>query len=169
MEWLKMETWSPYAVGICIGIVCWFTFLLSNTALGCSTPFARITGMIQKIFAPKAVEGNEFYKKTPPIVDWAVMLLIGIVIGGFLSAWLSGTFRFEMVPEFWKTHFGDTPGWRLGTAFIGGIFMGVGSRWSNGCTSGHGISGTLQMALSGWISVIFIFAGGIGCALLLFA
>ena len=34
MEWLKMETWSPYAVGIGIGIVCWLTFLFSNSRTG---------------------------------------------------------------------------------------------------------------------------------------
>ncbi|MCK7514966.1 MAG: YeeE/YedE family protein [Desulfobacterales bacterium] len=30
---------------------------------------------------------------------------------------------------------------------VGGIFMGFGSRWAGGCTSGHGISGTLQLTV----------------------
>jgi hypothetical protein len=30
MGWLSMEEWSPYLVGIGIGILSWLTFLLSD-------------------------------------------------------------------------------------------------------------------------------------------
>jgi uncharacterized membrane protein YedE/YeeE len=53
-------------------------------------------------------------------------------------------------------------------AFIGGIFMGVGSRWAGGCTSGHGISGTLQLTISSWLAAICFFIGGIATAMLIF-
>ena len=53
-------------------------------------------------------------------------------------------------------------------ALIGGIFMGVGARWTGGCTSGHGISGTLQLAVSGWLAVICFFIGGIITAMVIF-
>ncbi len=168
MEWLKMELWSPYAVGIAMGVLSWLTFLLSDKTLGCSTSFSRFSGMILRLFSPKTVEDNPYYKKTPPVVDWQVMMVIGIVIGAFLSAYLSGTFNVAAVPDLWKTQFGDTPWLRIGVALVGGIFMGFGSRWSSGCTSGHGISGTLQMAPSGWLSVIFFFATGIITAFLLY-
>ncbi|MCP4156590.1 MAG: YeeE/YedE family protein [bacterium] len=169
MEWLKMELWSPYAVGIGLGILSWFTFLLSDKSLGCSTAFSRFSGMITLLFSRKAVEESEYYKKTPPVIDWQVMLVIGIVIGAFLSALFSGTLKFETVPALWKFQFGDSVSLRWGMALMGGIFMGFGSRWSNGCTSGHGISGTLQMSISGWLSVVFFFAAGILTAFLLYA
>jgi hypothetical protein len=38
--------------------------------------------------------------------------------------------------------------------------MGFGARWAGGCTSGHGISGTLQLAVSGWLAVVAFFASG---------
>jgi hypothetical protein len=38
--------------------------------------------------------------------------------------------------------------------------MGFGARWAGGCTSGHGISGTLQLAVSGWLAVAAFFASG---------
>ena len=41
---------SPYIVGIGIGILSWFSFLFSNKAIGCSTAFARTSGMIEKVF-----------------------------------------------------------------------------------------------------------------------
>jgi uncharacterized membrane protein YedE/YeeE len=57
---------------------------------------------------------------------------------------------------------------RLLTALIGGIFLGFGARWAGGCTSGHGISGTLQLAVSGWLAVCAFFAGGAAVAFLLY-
>ena len=46
--------------------------------------------------------------------------------------------------------------------------MGFGSRWAGGCTSGHGISGTLQLAVSSWIVAVFLFISGIVTAKLIF-
>jgi uncharacterized membrane protein YedE/YeeE len=46
--------------------------------------------------------------------------------------------------------------------------MGFGSRWAGGCTSGHGISGTLQLAVSSWLAALFFFVGGIASATLIF-
>ena len=39
---------------------------------------------------------------------------------------------------------------------------------ADGCTSGHGISGTLQLAVSSWISAICFFMGGILTAHIIF-
>lgn len=38
------------------------------------------------------------------------------------------------------------------------IAMGVGARMSGGCTSGHILSGGMQLALSSFIFAIFVFA-----------
>ena len=50
----------------------------------------------------------------------------------------------------------------------GGMIMAFGARLAGGCTSGHGISGTLQLSVGSWIAVICFFIGGIGVAMLLF-
>ena len=42
--------------------------------------------------------------------------------------------------------------------------MGFGARWAGGCTSGHGISGTMQMAVSSWVAAVCFFVGGIAVA-----
>jgi uncharacterized protein len=57
---------------------------------------------------------------------------------------------------------------RWAAAFIGGVLMGFGARWARGCTSGHGISGTLQLAVSSWITTIALFVSGIITAMILF-
>ena len=46
--------------------------------------------------------------------------------------------------------------------------MGFGARWAGGCTSGHGISGMLQLAVSSWLAATSFFVGGIATAMLIF-
>lgn len=163
-----IQRWSPYVVGAAIGVLSWFAFLLSNHPVGASTAYARMAGMIEKFFRGADVLEKEYWQKFVPEVDWEWMLVFGALMGGLASTLLSGTFPFGWVPEMWATTFGDTPVIRLIVAFVGGLLMGIGSRWAGGCTSGHGISGTLQLVISSWIAVICFFAGGIASAMLLF-
>jgi uncharacterized membrane protein YedE/YeeE len=168
MDWLTKVRWSPYAVGIGIGILSWLTFLISKKAIGCSTAFARTSGMIQKFFPGKKMEKNLYYQEVKPVVDWEWMLVLGIVIGSFLSSLLSGDFHWRWVPSRWVTVFSAEPLTRFIAALFGGICLGFGARWTGGCTSGHGISGTLQLTISSWISTACFFIGGILTALLLY-
>jgi uncharacterized membrane protein YedE/YeeE len=168
MEWLYAARWSPYAVGIGIGILMWLAFLLSDRTIGCSTPFVRTSGMIERLFRGKKTLDKPYFVQYAPVIDWAWMLVFGIVVGSFLSSLLSGRFRLQWVPAGWVQAFGAAPLPRLIVAFIGGIVMGVGSRWAGGCTSGHGISGTLQLAISSWVASICFFVGGIATAMLIY-
>ena len=161
MEWLSMEQWSPYVVGIGIGLLSCLSFLLSDKPIGCSTAFSRTSGMIERFFRGGVVGEKAYYKKFAPSIDWEWMLVVGVIVGAFISSNLSGTFGPRWVPERWAEAFGDVPMTRLAVALIGGILMGLGARWAGGCTSGHGISGTLQLSLASWIAVICFFAAGI--------
>ncbi len=168
MEFLKAEHWSPYLVGALIGVLSWITFVISDKPIGCSTAFARTGGMIEKIFRGRKVEARPYYKKFAPAVDWEWMLVLGVIIGAFLSALLSGEFAWQWVPGFWSETVGIGRFARWLPALAGGILMGFGSRWAGGCTSGHGISGTLQLAVSSWLAALCFFAGGIASAMLIF-
>ena len=59
----------------------------------------------------------------------------------------------------------DSPSRRYAVAFIAGFLMLFGARIADGCTSGHGISGMAQLAVSSTIAVLFMFIGGIITAL----
>lgn len=168
MEFLIEMRWSPYVVGVGIGILSWFTFLISQRALGCSTAFAKLSGMIEMLFRGDKVMLKPYYQKLDLVVGWQMMLVLGIFIGSLLSALLSGDFQWQWVPSTWESAFGDSALLRAAIALLGGVIIGFGARWANGCTSGHGISGTLQLAVSGWISAIFFFIGGILTANLIF-
>jgi uncharacterized membrane protein YedE/YeeE len=165
---LYLKSWSPYAAGVGIGILSWFAFLLSDHPLGVSTAYARSSGMIETAIRGEKARRRPYYQKFAPEIDWEWMLVIGLIAGAALSAILSGDFAWRFVPGAWASHFGD--GWllRWSTAFIGGAIMGVGARWANGCTSGHALSGTMQLVLSSWVAAIGIFVGGIITALLIF-
>ena len=168
MEWLRMTVWSPYGVGAGIGLLSCLAFLLSDKPIGCSTAFARTSGMLERLFrGPKTLD-KPYYRKFVPELDWEWMLVLGIAIGAFVSARLSGSFALQWVPAFWAETVGSSPALRWLVALVGGVIMGFGARWAGGCTSGHGISGTLQLAVSSWIAAACFFAGGIVTAQVLF-
>ena len=168
MEFLTEVRWTPYAVGIGIGILSWFSFLISREPIACSTSFARTSGGIERLFLGKKVELKPYYQEIKLVVGWQGMLVLGIVIGSLISALLSGDFHWQWVPSRWASAFGNSPVLRVIVAMVGGVFLGFGARWAGGCTSGHGISGTLQLAVSSWISAICFFIGGILMAQFLF-
>jgi uncharacterized membrane protein YedE/YeeE len=124
--------------------------------------------MIEGLFSGPKVVDKAYYKKFSPSIEWDWMLVLGMIIGGFISAMLSGQFHLEWVPPKWSVTFGNLPLVRWVVAFIGGIIMGIGARWAGGCTSGHGISGTLQLAISSWLAALCFFIGGILTAMLIF-
>ena len=124
--------------------------------------------MIERLFRGDKVKDKPYFQKYAPVVEWGFMLLVSVVIGSFASSILSGRLQLEWVPGRWQAAFGASPVPRLIVAFVGGILMGVGSRWAGGCTSGHGISGTLQLAVSSWVAVFGFFVGGIAAAMLIF-
>jgi hypothetical protein len=168
MEWLTMERWSPYTVGVGVGILSWLAFVLSDKPLGCSTAFTRTSGMVEKLLRGRKVQEKPYYRKFAPEIDWEWMLVLGVIIGAFLSSKLSGTFSIELVPGKWRAAAGGSGVTRWAAALLGGVIMGIGARWAGGCTSGHGISGTLQLAVSSWLAALSFFVGGIATAMFIY-
>ena len=161
--------WSPYLVGGLIGVLSMFTFYFSDKPLGASTGYARLAGMLGRVVAPKHTDSLKYYQENKPTVDWELMLVLGAVVGAFLAAWQGNELTGEWIPAMWAARFGaNSLPLRLGTALIGGVLMAFGARLAGGCTSGHGISGTMQLSVGSWISVICFFVGGIVTALLMF-
>jgi uncharacterized protein len=168
LELLTQATWSPYVAGTGIGILVCLAFLLSNRPIGCSSGFVKVDGLIGKTISPLHTENKEYYREIIPEVDWAFMLIPGIVIGAFISSMLSGQFHLIIVPAAWSATFGNTPVLRIIVAILGGALLGFGARWAGGCTSGHGISGSIQLSLASMITAVCFFAGGIVMAMFLF-
>jgi uncharacterized membrane protein YedE/YeeE len=161
MQWLRKQRWSPYLVGALIGVLSWFAFWTVDRPIGVSTAIARTAGMLERVVAPGHVSSNAYFAKFRPAVDWEWMLVLGMALGAFVSSRLSGDRPPVPVPTLWRARFGPSPAKRYAGAFLGGVILMFGARLAGGCTSGHGISGSLQLALSGWVFFASLFASGL--------
>jgi uncharacterized protein len=164
---LRQSRWSPFLVGACIGILSWITFGLMGKALGTSTTFVTVVASVQSFIAPEHVKATPYLTKHTKI-DWQFMLVIGLFIGSLASTLLASSYKVEKVPELWAWRFGASKLKRYLAAFIGGILVLFGARLADGCTSGHGISGGLQFALSSWVFFASFFVVGLLTAFILF-
>lgn len=162
--------WSPYLVGTLLGVLSWLTFYFSDKPIGASSFYATLGGLLGKTVAKKHTEGLAYYRDHPPKVDWEFAFVLATVAGGFLAAWGAGEITGQWLPPMWEARFGEgSLGLRAAVATSGGVLMAFGARLAGGCTSGHGISGTLQLSVGSWLAVLCFFVGGIAIALPLFA
>lgn len=153
--------WDPYLVGGLIGILSMATFYFSNKPLGVSTAYARLAGLLGYLVSRPHTDSLKFYQDTAPKIEWEVMLAFGIIVGAFFAALSGGEFNVSVVPALWEARFGNSPALRLAVAFLGGLIMAFGARLAGGCTSGHGISGALQLSVGSWVALAAFFAGGV--------
>lgn len=160
--------WSPYLVGAAIGVLSWLTFYFSDKAIGASSFYAQLAGFLGQLMAPRHTASLTYFKDKPPRVNWGFVFVVAIIAGGAIAALTGGEFANQWLPPIWEARFGDSVALRAAVAFPAGILMAFGARLAGGCTSGHGISGTLQLNVASWIAVIFFFVAGVSVALPLF-
>lgn len=172
MSILKSKHWRPYLVGIGIGVLSWLTFLTMDKTLGTSTSMVHMAGGLTSIAAPDHVAANPYYAKEitakAPLFDWQMFLVLALPFGAALAAYLARDFNIERVPALWAWRFGPSRVKRYAAAFLGGVILLYGARMAGGCTSGHGISGGLQLAVSSWTFFIAMFVSGVVTAYALF-
>ena len=113
--------WPWWQAGILLGLLNAATFYVSNYFLSTSTTFSRAAGMRVGLVAPDHVAGNAYWAKIKPVVDWQFMLVIGLFLGAFLAAKLSGTFRMSLVPRLFAARFGGGAARRWGVGLLGGV------------------------------------------------
>jgi uncharacterized membrane protein YedE/YeeE len=160
--------WSPYLVGTLIGLLSMATFYFSNKPLSVSTAYARLAGLVGNLFSRGHTENLKFYQDTKPKIEWGEMLVFGMLLGAFIAAVTGGEITGAWVPVLWQHRFGSDVWLRFGVAFMGGGIMAYGARLAGGCTSGHGISGALQLSVSSWIALACFFIAAVATAHWLF-
>lgn len=166
--------WSPYLAGGLVGVLAVVsayatTVLMGKTNfLGASTTFVRAAGFIEKLFSEPHVASNLYFIKEKVALDWQFMLIIGIFIGALISSLTDKSFKLESVPPSWAERFGPSVGKRAIGAFLGGIVAMIGARMADGCPSGHGLSGMMQLSVSGLVALCLFFGVGIVVAHLVY-
>ena len=164
--------WSgagPYLVGAGIGVLSWTVFVVTAQPIGITTALSQVAGGAAiPLMGAEAVAKNSYWAKNVFALDYGTLFLIGTFFGALASALISGRFRLETIPSVWRERYGDGVAGRFATAFLGGLIAMYGARLAGGCTSGNGISGGLQLALSGWTFLAVMFATGALTALIMF-
>lgn len=168
LRFFCLRRWSPYATGALLGVLSWFAFATTGKLLGVSTALVKTVGMAESAVAPGHVAANPYFAKTGVKVDWEWMLVLGIALGAWTAGRLSGGEERKELPAMWESRFGASRGKRYAAAFAGGGLVMYGARMAGGCTSGHGISGSLQLAVSSWAFFLTIFAAAVAVSALLY-
>ena len=160
--------WSPYLVGALIGILAVGTLVFAHK-VAASSAYAHLAGLLGRLIAPRHIASLPYFQENQPTLNWTVLFVVGAVLGAFVAAATGGELTGTYLPDLWIARFGpESHGLRALFALLGGGLMAFGARMAGGCTSGHGISGTLQLAVSSWISVVCFFVGGIAVAALIY-
>lgn len=171
---MKNSNRKVYAAGVLLGILAIVsavatTGILGKTSyLGTSTSFVRGAGFIEGFFSPETPQSLAYCVSQKVKVDWQFMLVVGIAIGAFLSSLANKTFFVEWTPPVWKERFGGAVAKRAVGAFIGGVFAMYGARLADGCPSGHGLSGMMQLSTSSFVALFMFVAVGMIVANILY-
>ena len=104
---------------------------------------AGISGILHGLFA-----------QPPGDRTWRALFIIGLITSGFA----------------WHSFAGPAPvrdGFGLGWAATAGLLVGLGTRVSGGCTSGHGVCGLGRFSMRSLVAVAIFMATGIATAVLM--
>ena len=151
---------DPYAAGVGVGLVLLASYAIAGRGLGASGAFASVAAAGMAV-----VEGSERALASPatapylthgfssPLRDWLVLELIGVAVGGYLSARFAGRAMVGI-----ERGAGVSGSQRLFAAVAGGVLMGLGARFARGCTSGQALTGGALLSVGSWIFIATCFA-----------
>jgi uncharacterized protein len=159
-----MKYSDPYLAGIGLGLVLLAAFVLTGHGLGASGAFASAAAGTAAAVAPGYAAGHPYFSRylsspAGPWGDWLVLEVLGMCIGGFLSAWMAGRLRREI-----ERGTGVSARLRLAAAGAGGGVMGIGAVLARGCTSGQALTGGALLSVGSWAFMIGAFAAAYAVA-----
>ncbi len=169
------EPWPWYVGGPLIALTLFLYFYFGKN-FGASTNFETLCTMAG------AGKFSDYFKKDWKERDFALMFVLGLIIGGFISStYLIPNQAIDLSPTtlqeltdlgfsnvgnqyFPDEIFGDDAlfsfkGFLI--LLISGILIGFGTRYAGGCTSGHAITGLSSLQIPSLLAVIGFFIGGI--------
>lgn len=168
------EPWPWYVAGPLIGLFIPLLLILGNKSFGISSSFRHICA------ACIPVKDIEFFKYNWKEYKWNLFLVVGVFVGALVVGLvLDLDYEIAINPKtkealsaYGITSFsGLIPneifGWEnfsiksLALLLGGGFLVGFGTRYANGCTSGHAIMGLSLLSVGSLVAVIGFFIGGL--------
>ncbi len=173
MEFIS-QPWSWYVGGILIGLMVPLLLLYGNKQFGISSSMRHVCAAV----LPTKIE---FFNYNWREHQWNLLLVGGIVLGGFIGAKVIGHPESIAISESTRTDLSQLgitdftgyipreifsieglltlPGIML--MLVGGFLIGFGTRYANGCTSGHSITGMALLSWGSLVATISFMLGGI--------
>ncbi len=181
MDYL-LQPWAWYISGPLIAFVLFLTYYFGKS-------FGISTNLETMCTIAGAGKISDYFKKDWKQRDWAIAIVLGLMIGGFISnSFLINSsvnnINAETITDLQKLGFTYETGsfvpnelFNLENVFtlkgfsillIAGLLIGFGTRYAGGCTSGHAITGLSSLQLPSLIAVIGFFVGGLIMTWILF-
>lgn len=172
---ILIKPWPWYVSGPLIGLMVPLLYIIGNKAFGISTNFRHICAIC---FSSSASYFSYDWKKEG---TWQLLFVAGIILGAFLASSVFENASLVAISTETKlavakmgilNQTGLIPpevfNWSQVFTFrgfvmmiIGGFLVGFGTRYADGCTSGHTISGLSNLQFSSVIASVGFFIGGL--------
>jgi uncharacterized membrane protein YedE/YeeE len=140
--------------GAAIAAVTLALLYLANRRLGISTGFEDLCSLALPL---------PYFRRSTLLAarGWRLPFVGGLVLGGVLSAALGGGWSPTWALGMFDTTIGWGPAGKVAWMFVGGLFIGFGTRLAGGCTSGHGIFGLSNFERPSLVSTLSFMLGGL--------
>ena len=174
------EPWPWYVSGPLIGLFIPLLLIIGNKQLGLSSSIKHICA------ACLPVKGISFFNYDWKKYSWNLFLVLGVALGGVITSLITDLNYEVLISEATKADLSemgitnfvgflptelyswDTSLPNIILMIIGGFLVGFGTRYANGCTSGHAIMGLSLLNIGSLVAVIGFFIGGLLMTHLLF-
>jgi uncharacterized membrane protein YedE/YeeE len=153
LEKVSDRTWIWAGLGLALLNAILFLTSGMDRQLGASTAYPYLANLIA------GNTQNEYFTKSVKSGNWEVIFLAGSFISGIVISLLRKDFKISLIADNWSKYKGDSKAKRIIWALIGGFILIFGARLAGGCTSGHIISGGMQLAASSLLFAVFVFIG----------
>lgn len=152
-EKAKDHKWLYAGMGLTVLNSIVFLTSVTDRILGASTAYPYIADKLT------STTNNSYFARIEGPGRWEVILLSGAFISGVVISLLRKEFKLAAIHSNWEKYKGNSVAKRLLWSFIGGFILIIGARMAGGCTSGHILSGGMQLSLSSLAFAVFVFTG----------
>jgi len=141
--------------GIALAVLNAITFLtiVSDRPIGASTTYPYLSDYFL------GLTRNDYFEKIQHSGSWELIFLFGAFLSALIVSVIKKEFKLILIQSNWEKYKGRSPFKKIFWSFVGGFILIFGARMANGCTSGHILSGGMQLAISSFIFSIFVFIG----------
>jgi len=145
--------WLYSGIGLAVLNAVVFLEVLTNRIIGASTAYPYVADVLT------GNTGNDYFSKIKGPGEWEVFFLAGAFISGIVISLFRKEFKITLIHSNWEKYKGNSVSKRIIWSFIGGFILIFGARMAGGCTSGHVLSGGMQLAVSSLVFAAFVFGG----------